>query len=214
MIKRYRNLLIITSIVILLPAVVGVVLWNDLPDTMATHWGTDNEANGWSPKWFAVFGIPAIMLALHWVCTIATAADHANRATNGKLTRLVLWIIPVFSLFAAGSVYPAALGREVDVRFLSQAVIGVMFIIIGNYLPKCRQNRTLGIKVKWTLESEENWNATHRLAGKLWVLCGAVMFVCAFLPSAAAVTLVTLPLMVAVPVIYSYRYHKKTEAQK
>ena len=86
--------------------------------------------------------------------------------------------------------------------------IGVLFVIIGNYLPKCKQNYTIGIKIPWTLDNEENWNKTHRFAGFLWVVCGvAIMFtgffggVWVFLPISFA--------MVLAPIIYSYLLHRK-----
>ena len=59
--------------------------------------------------------------------------------------------------------------------------IGVLFMIIGNYLPKCKQNYTMGIKLPWTLDDEENWNRTHRFAGFLWVAGGVVIAINAFL---------------------------------
>ena len=60
-------------------------------------------------------------------------------------------------------------------------IIGVMFIGLGNYMPKLKQNYTIGIKVPWTLNSEENWNMTHRMAGKLYVVAGVISIIIALL---------------------------------
>lgn len=68
--RTYRRKLIITSIITLLPMLVGLILWNKLPDTIATHWGADNQANGWSSKEMVVFGMPALLtffILLLWV---------------------------------------------------------------------------------------------------------------------------------------------------
>ena len=69
---------------------------------------------------------------------------------------MVFWILPIISLFANGIMYRAAFGKEFDLAFFMPAMLGVMFIFIGNYLPKVKQNRTLGIKISWALNNEEN----------------------------------------------------------
>ena len=87
-------------------------------------------------------------------------------------------------------------------------LLGLIFIAIGNYLPKCKQNYTIGIKIPWTLASEENWNRTHRFAGWVWVGGGVVMLLSGFL-GIFWLTLVPAIIMAAVPLIYSYILHKK-----
>ena len=86
-----------------------------------------------------------------------------------------------------------------------------MLLLLGNYLPKIKQNRTLGIKIPWTLNNEENWNKTHRFAGKLWVIGGLVVLFSAFLPLGAmiCVSVVGILCSVITPVIYSYSIYKK-----
>ena len=83
-----------------------------------------------------------------------------------------------------------------------------MFTIIGNYLPKARQNYTIGIKIPWTLANEENWNRTHRLAGYLWMACGILMIIMCltrFVPFEWLIGLFLI--MVLVPCIYSCWLH-------
>ena len=72
MLKANRKTLIITSIVTILPVLIGVIYWNRLPNVMATHFGTDNAANGFSSKAVAVFGIPAFLLAVLWIGALVT----------------------------------------------------------------------------------------------------------------------------------------------
>ena len=89
--------------------------------------------------------------------------------------------------------------------------MGITFIIIGNLLPKIKPNRTLGIKLPWTLKSEENWFATHRFGGKLWVVGGFGFLAMTFIPSQIAswLLIAVIAVMVLIPVLYSYIYHKK-----
>ena len=210
MLKANRKTLIITSIVTILPVLIGVIYWNRLPDVMATHFGTNNEANGFSSKAFAVFGLPAVLLAALWLGAFVTSNDPKRQNISPKMFSLGLWIAPVVSLVAAATIYPVNLGYELDISFFAKLLLGMMFIIIGNYLPKARQNYTIGIKIPWTLANEENWNRTHRLAGYLWMICGILMIIISltrFVPTEWLVGIFLI--MVLIPCIYSYWMHAK-----
>ena len=210
MLKANKKTLIITSIVTILPVLIGIICWNRLPDVMATHFGMNNEANGFSSKAFAVFGIPVILLAVLWFGAIVTSRDPKRQNISPKMFSLTVWIAPVTSLVVAAILYPVNLGYELDITFFSELLFGVMFIIIGTYLPKARQNYTIGIRVPWTLANEENWNRTHRLAGSLWIICGILMIIICLTRSASVQWLVGILLItVLVPCIYSYWLHAK-----
>ena len=210
MLKANRKTLIITSIVTILPMLIGILCWNRLPDVMATHFGINNEANGFSSKAIAVFGVPVFLLAVLWLGAFATSHDPKKQNISQKMFSLVLWIAPVISLAAAATMYPINLGYELDITLFSELLLGLMFIIIGNYLPKARQNYTIGIKIPWTLANEENWNRTHRLAGYLWMVCGVFMIFITVTRFGPAQWLPgILLIMVLVPCIYSFWLHAK-----
>ena len=210
MLKANRKTLIITSIVTILPVLIGIICWNRLPDVMATHFGTNNEANGFSNKVFAVFGLPLVLLAVLWVGAFVTAHDPKRQNISPKMFSLMLWIAPAISLVVAATVYPVNLGYVLDIAFFGELLLGLMFIIIGNYLPKARQNYTIGIKIPWTLANEENWNRTHRLAGYLWMICGILMILISLTRFVPAEWLIGIFLiMVLVPCIYSFWLHAK-----
>ncbi len=215
MLKNNRTTLILTSLVTLLPIPIGLLLHKLLPDVMAIHWGFGTAANGFAGKNFAIFLLPLIMLAFHWLCVLVTVWDNKKREQSPKVIRMVLWIMPVISLFTGSFIYLSALGITGGITAVTLAMIGIVFIVIGNYLPKTRQNRTIGIKISWTLGSEENWNATHRMAGKLWMICGLVMLFSALLPLKLSVLLLFVIIFTAViiPVIYSYRFYRRELAE-
>ena len=175
MIKKHWKLLLITSIIILLPVLAGLILWDQLPEKIPTHWNAVGEIDGWSSKPFAVFGLPAIMLAFQWLCVLGTAADPKKAAHSPKLLQLVLWIVPLISSLMFALTYTVALGKSVRVEMIMPIFIGLVLTIVGNYLPKCKQNYTIGIKIPWTLNNEENWNKTHRFAGWLWTIGGILI---------------------------------------
>ena len=93
-------------------------------------------------------------------------------------------------------------------EMIMPVLIGLIFTIIGNYLPKCKQNYTVGIKIPWTLNSEENWNKTHRFAGWLWTFCGVLIMLTGFFGSFWIFLPIVL-LMVIAPCAYSYILHRK-----
>ena len=92
-------------------------------------------------------------------------------------------------------------------------LMGVLFIFIGNLLPKMQQSYTMGIKLPWTLHNEENWNKTHRLSGKVWVIGGIIILSTALWGNFLVLMATTL-LMVLIPVVYSYCLYRKQTQNK
>lgn len=213
MIKKNLKLLLVTSVIIIFPVFVGLFLWNSLPQQLPTHWGPGGQVDGWSSKPFAVLGLPGILLLVHWICMIAAGADPKHKNYTPKMLNMVLWICPVISLLCNAMVYGTALGYEINVQFIMPLLMGLMFLILGNMLPKCKQSYTLGIKLPWTLASEENWNKTHRMAGKLWVAGGLVIMATAFL-GIFWIMIGVLFVLVLVPTAYSYLYYRRHEEEK
>ncbi len=208
MIKRNKVTLIITSIIILIPIIAGLIIWNQLPDRIATHWNAEGVADGFSSKASAVFGFPAFLLAVHWICTAITSVDPKSKNIDAKPMTLVLWICPVMSLLLGTFVYATALGYELSIEIIMPLVMGALFVFVGNYMPKCSQNYTIGIKIPWTLNDEENWNKTHRFAGILWVVGGVVIMATSLFGSVYVFLGITLAMAFA-PTIYSYVYYRK-----
>ena len=208
MIKKNWKILILTSIVIFLPIIAGVILWDKLPEQMPIHWNISGEADKWCGKAFGVFALPLIMLAIHWVCLAVTLADPKNRDNSGKIINIAFWVIPVISLALCAFTYSAAMGNEMNIELFTALLLGFIFIITGNYMPKCRQSYTVGIKLPWTLHSEENWNKTHRAAGGVWVLAGVVTIIAGFF-SFIPLIIAALAVAAIFPVIYSYILYRK-----
>lgn len=178
--KEYRKLIIATTLITLLPILLGLILWNRLPDTVAVHWGADGQADGWAGKAYAVFGLPCLLAAIHLFAVLFTLNDPRRKNINKKPLMLVFWLIPVLSLVTNGIVYLTAMGADIDVFVICFVLIGIVFIVFGNYMPKLQQNYTVGIKMPWTLNSTENWNRTHRLGGRLFIVGGILMILGGF----------------------------------
>lgn len=170
--KKYIKTMILTTLLTVLPILIGLVLWDRLPDSIATHWGMDGQANGYSSKASTVFILPCILVILHLFAFFLVLNDPKKTNIHKKPMMLTFWVIPFISLLINGMIYLTALGIKVNVSVAISILIGVLFILLGNYMPKLRQNYTIGIKLPWTLSSEENWYRTHRLGGKLFIIGG------------------------------------------
>lgn len=214
MIRKYRKPLIATTLVALLPVLAGLVLWNRLPEALVSHWDVAGQPDGTISRAFAVFGQPMILLLIQWLCFLATTLDPRSREQNRKPLTMMLWIIPLTSNLVALMIYATALGKSFSPIPFLMGALGLLFLVIGNYLPKCKPNRTLGIRFIWTLVSDENWKATHRFCGRVWVIGGIAVALNIFLPAATAcrIMLAELLVMILLPAGYSYRFYRRQKA--
>jgi len=206
MLKKYSKTLIVTTIIILLPVLAGIILWNKLPEQIPTHFNAAGEVDGYGSKAFAVFGLPLMLVAFQWLCAVGSLKmDPKAKNLEGKVFSLVLWIIPVLSIVMNALVYCTALGMNMNVQIIVPLLMGLLMVIIGNWLPKCKPTWTLGIKLPWTLADEDNWNRTHRFAGPVWVVCGLVIMLCALIGGAFLwVIAAAFVVMIAAPTVYSF----------
>ena len=211
MLKKYSRTIIITTIAILLPVLAGIVLWNRLPEQFPIHFNYAGEVDGWSSKAFAVFGLPLILVGLHLLCALGSLkSDPKAKNLEGKPFMLVLWIVPVLSIVLSALMYCTALGMDMNVQIIIPLLVGLLLVIIGNWLPKCKPSWTLGIKLPWTLADEDNWIRTHRFAGPIWVVGGMVIIVCALIGGVFLwVMPAALVVMIGAPTLYSYLLFRK-----
>ncbi len=211
MIKNNKRKTLISSVVILLPMLFGLIMWNKIPDEVVSHIGISGNPDSISSKGFLVFGVPLLLLAVHLFCLWISGKDPGHKKQPKKAMGIVFWIMPAASLFVNALMYAATFEVSFNPMMLVVGFLAFMFIAIGNYMPTCKQSATMGIKIKWTLENEENWRATHRFSGKLWFICGLLMLPCIFIPEKyAPVFLIGIIIPVVIlPVGYSYLYYRK-----
>lgn len=200
--------MIISSLVALLPIIAGVMLWDKLPAELPIHWDVSGNVDGYASRAFVVFLFPLILTALHWLTIFVTSTDPKRQNHSDKMMIVVYWLVPVLSIVISLACYATALGMDIMMDALVPALMGVIFIVIGNYLPKCKQSHTVGIRLPWTLNSEENWNKTHRLGGYTMVVGGIVIFATAFIGIFWLFIVIT-AVMVIVPIVYSFVLYKK-----
>lgn len=195
--------------VCLLPILLSLIFYDQMPEKVATHFDVNFVPDGYSPKWQAAFMIPGILFFLNIFVWFMLDNDPRKAGINPIMRRISQWIIPVLSVTVQSAIIFYSIADNVNLVRMIPLMVGVMLMLIGNYMPKCRQNYTAGIRLPWTLSSEENWNRTHRFGGKAMVAGGILLALCSFIKVNLAVVLLIVLLFTAVPVIYSYILYKK-----
>lgn len=210
--KKIDMSLISGALVCLLPIALSAVFYGKLPDMVATHWGSTGIPDGFTPKAFFAFGLPLVFLALYVVVRLFLDNDPKKRNMSASMRAISIWVIPAMSLIMHALTIWNAIGEPVEFHRYVPAFVGFLIVVVGNYLPKCKQNYTMGIRLPWTLHSEDNWNRTHRFAGYLWIACGIAMIAGAFFPTGwLFISLVAV--MVAAPALYSFLLYRKSAAR-
>ena len=213
MIKKNKVLIIASFLVTLIPLFAGLLLWDKLPDVIPTHFGLNNEPDGWTSKTGTVFGIPVFLCAMQVICLWATAADPRKKNISEKAFRIVIWIIPACSLIVCLASYGMALGKPVNIGTICCLFMGVLFIVLGNIMPKNQDNFTFGIKTPWALNDPDNWNYSNRLAGYCFVIGGVLILLTALTGKLLLVLPVTI-IIVLIPTVASYVYYLKHKDDK
>lgn len=208
---KNKRTLIITSIVILLPILVGILLWNKLPDSMAIQFDLDNVAKGYTEKWHAVIITPFILLAVHLIMAMIIAADPRKKNISSKVYGINIWILPSLSLALAAVIYVYNLGIHFNISLFLGIFLGITYIILGNYMPKTRQNYTIGCLLPWTYANEENWNKTNRLAGVINIIIGILVIINAAMGMFDIFYSLLMAVIIGylIPLGYSYFLHVK-----
>ncbi|MDU5373868.1 SdpI family protein [Anaerococcus vaginalis] len=206
-IKFKKESVISVIISILLFALVNLLFYKKMPETLPTHWGFNNKIDGYSSKFTSLITTPLLLIFLNIFSCFMLDNDPKNKDKNnfvitiGKATiPLVMLITFVISVFYG-------LGKKINVMVIISIFVGFLLILIGNYLPKTKRNYTVGIKLPWTLNSDENWNKTHRLAGYFFILGGIFFLLTPFIGNEYLIFL-TFMIIGIIPAIYSFYLYK------
>ena len=206
--KNNKFKIILGTVLCLVPILFGLSVWDELPGQMPIHFGINGEADGFASKPFAVIGIPVIMAGFNLIMHLASRLEKRRENYSKKLESLTYFIVPAICNIIFPIVLFKAMGKDVKIEVIIPVFVCIMLIFIGNYLPKCKQNSTMGIKIPWTLSSEENWNRSHHMSGYLWMGAGIIGLIASLL-GASAVCLPIFAVIIIIPTVYSYMLHKK-----
>lgn len=191
----------------------SAVLYSRLPEQIPMHWNIYGEVDRYGSRFEGAFAIPLLNAGLLLMMIWLPAIDPRRKsyAKFEGFYKLFQWIIVVFLSGIQGLIMAWALGYEPKIDLFVKLAIGIMFMIMGNYLGKVRSNWFFGIKNPWTLENEEVWVKTHRLAGPLMFGAGFLSIVLAFVNRSFTFWIIIGGVVFAsiVPTIYSYIIYQK-----
>lgn len=199
--------------------IIMFILFNDrLPDQVGTHYNLQGEQDGSMSKMGFWLMNGAISVALPAVLSVLRLIDprRNNYRRFEGYYYLMRWAISLFLQAAFLIVILLNLDYDIPALQLVLGGLGLLWIVIGNRMGQLRSNFFIGVKTPWALTDENNWKLTHRLSGKLWVIAGLIMFICAWIISVEWFLPVLLICVLAsslIPVAYSYiLYNRKSKA--
>lgn len=208
---KLSRLNILALVLIAMTVVVSALFQADLPDPVPTHWNAAGEVDGWTPKPWGVWlwpaltaGLYALLLVLPWISPKGFRLDSARRVYD-----IVAFVLVAFLAAIQLTAFLDALGKGPGVAALVPVLLGLLFIVLGNYLGKFPKNFFVGIRTPWTLASDEVWNRTHRLGGWLFMGAGALLFGSAFFGFSRLVVIAVVAVTAAVPLLYSLFLYRK-----
>lgn len=204
-------------ILILISVMASFWFYQNMPEMVPTHWGFNGQADGWSSSGFAAFFFPVLILGIYLLMITLPSLDprqerYAEFIKPFWVIRFLLVTFLVLVYFAASLV---GVGYDLSISKIVSVGVGLLFVILGNYLGKIKPNWFVGIRTPWTLSNEEVWNKTHRLGGKLFIILG-LFFIFSFLIPISWIfpLMIGLVLLVSLgSMVYSYILYRKLPRQ-
>lgn len=192
---------------------IGLLLvYPKLPETIPIHFGPDGKADGFGSKNTALLLglIPLVLCLLLWFLPKIDPRQK-NYEKHEKAYIIMAMLITFFMIFFNWITVLIALGFSFRIEIVTPCLVGLLFVVMGNFMPQIRPNYFMGIRTPWALENEYVWKKTHRFGGIVFWIMGAVLFFTPFLSK-------DLPVMIIIPIIlggcvliygYSYLVYRK-----
>lgn len=176
---RWKTL-VITAVICLIPIFFGLMLWNELPDTMPIHFNINNEADNFASKELAVLILPVIMFVLQIICCISLDSNTRKHGSDGKAEASAKWIIPIITIALQTAMIAYSLGYAVDMRKIAVFTVGMIFIITGKYLPKLNYIKNYKIDSNKAIK-------INKFTGYATCVMGVLALITVFLPPITSV---------------------------
>jgi len=212
--KPLRTACYIQAAIVALMFLAGAILYAYLPDMLPMHWGFDGQPNSWWPKAYGVWLVPGLAVLFMILFPVLQRLDpksqnYENFSKSWAViqTSILAMLAYMYGVTLFVTFYPAynnLVGRLVVFG------IGILFVILGNYMGKVRQNYFVGLRTPWTLNDPDVWQKSQRLAGWAFVLGGLVSIIEAIIWIAVPYVFFGIViLIVVIPTVYSYLLSKK-----
>jgi len=191
----------------------GFYFYSVFPETVPVHWNIAGEVDRYGSRFEGAFILPIVVTAMYLLFLFIPLIDPKKEKYQQfqnvyhifrYILILIMWVIYLIASFNG-------LGYNIRVEIWIPLTIGVLFLILGNYMGKIKSNWFMGIRTPWTLSNDEVWNKTHRLGGKLFMLMGLLLMLSPVLPwqSLTLTLIIPVSIIALVPVVYSYLLYRK-----
>lgn len=195
-------------LILLLPFALLAWFWGQIPDSVPTHWGMSGEPDAWSDKGASLFLLPILSIGVYLLMVAVPYIDPKRKADNQqKALRGFRWMLAILMSGIFVMMLLQWLGMNVDIGKIVFLFMGVMFVVLGNYMQSLKPNYFIGLRTPWTLENSEIWRKTHRLGGRVWVAGGLLLLVLWFFFEAKiyfVIFITTVIVLALVPTVYSF----------
>lgn len=209
----------ITVLIMLVAAIIaGLLLWDRLPEQMASHWNVNDQVDGYMSKFWGVFMLPLITLGMLALFLVIPSIDplKANIAQFREVFNVFIVLIVAFMIYIHGLTLAWNLGYTTfKMSGAMLPAIGLLFIFAGFMMRQAKRNFFIGIRTPWTLSSDTVWNETHRLGAVLFMISGVLAFIGGLFGGKTAFWLMFIPVIGSTIflLIYSYvLYQRETKA--
>lgn len=204
---------VLSLIFIAITTAVAAYLYPSLPEQIPTHWNFQGEVDDYTAKPWGVMIMPLMAIFVFVIMKLIPVISPKGFRTDQFRGVVNIFTVTLVGFMSAVAllVLLSATGRNVHMNEMVFAGMGLLFIVLGNYLGKVRKNFFIGIRTPWTLASDEVWSRTHRLGGWIFVLIGFFMFLNAFIRFPEGWLIGSIVVVALVPVVYSYVLYRKIE---
>lgn len=179
------------------------------PSTQFTvHWGVSGAADGYAGR-EALLLVPGLALVVAALVRLAVRFDprRENIVRSASAVDTMVLALVLSLLLVQAAIASSGSGTVLPMDRLAPVAIGALILIIGRVLPQIRQNYTVGVRLPWTIESEKSWDATHALAGRIWVAVGAATIVSGVVTGGALpIVLLLVGLIGSLPIVARRAY--------
>lgn len=204
---------IVPVILILISAIAAFYFYAHFPERVPTHWNFAGQVDGWSNRTLGAFAIPGMLVGMYFLFLFLPMLDPKKeryeqfKKTYNIFRNLIILVLVAIYFIASFN----ALGYNIPTQYFIPLIIGLLFIVLGNYMGKLKRNWFIGVRTPWTISSEEVWNKTNRFGGHLFILAGLIMIAIPFLPAWLGAWLFGIMIITLVlgTFVYSYILYNK-----
>jgi len=219
--KKFTFWDVFAIIIALLPLAYLYYVYNGLPAIVPVHFGADGKPNGYGPRselFFTGGLLSGLSILLYLLMKYLPSIDPKKQVQYGqKRFQQIGMGLVIFMSALNICIVISAINKGFHSDKLIVSLMGLLFVFLGNMMYNIKPNYFVGVRVPWTLENEDNWRATHRLAGKVWVAGGIIVTIERLVLPSSVGTYIFLGcvfVMALIPITYSYVYFKQHQSKK